>query len=188
MGKPEGKNRGQRDKGIGVSYNGPRYKGVRMRKWGKWVAEIRLPNCRDRVWLGSYETPEKAARAYDAAVFCVRGPTAEFNFPTAPPPDVQEAKSLTHQQIQAIASRYANQAQEPRHMEGQAQMEAPTNVVMEDEHGRQQAPESCSTSTSQNPVLVDLPQGEDMDNWPPMDSTFFSETGEDFNNSFDGWF
>ncbi|KAI3944126.1 hypothetical protein MKW92_015662 [Papaver armeniacum] len=49
------------------------YKGVRMRKWGKWVSEIRVPLSRDRIWLGSYETAEKAAKAYDFAVFCMRG-------------------------------------------------------------------------------------------------------------------
>ncbi|XP_073016852.1 ethylene-responsive transcription factor ERF011-like [Primulina eburnea] len=57
------------------------YKGIRMRKWGKWVAEIREPNKRSRIWLGSYCSPVAAARAYDTAVYYLRGPTAKMNFP-----------------------------------------------------------------------------------------------------------
>ncbi|KAF9601457.1 hypothetical protein IFM89_020224 [Coptis chinensis] len=61
----------------------PRYKGVRCRKWGKWVSEIRVPNTQERLWLGSYSTPEAAAVAHDTAIFCLRGPSVvnQLNFP-----------------------------------------------------------------------------------------------------------
>ncbi|KAG7609979.1 AP2/ERF domain [Arabidopsis suecica] len=84
----------------------PKYTGVRKRKWGKWVAEIRLPNSRDRIWLGSFDSAEKAARAFDAALYCLRGPGARFNFPNNPP-EIPGGRSLTPQQIQVVASRFA---------------------------------------------------------------------------------
>ncbi|XVE53942.1 hypothetical protein DITRI_Ditri03aG0042700 [Diplodiscus trichospermus] len=84
-----------------------RFKGVRKRKWGKWVSEIRLPNSRERIWLGSYDTAEKAARAFDAALFCLRGRSANFNFPDKPP-EIEGGSSLTPPEIQAAAARFAN--------------------------------------------------------------------------------
>ncbi|MQM02764.1 hypothetical protein Taro_035534 [Colocasia esculenta] len=96
--------------GHGVPAPAARYKGARKRKWGSWVSEVRLPNSRERIWLGSHDTAEEAARAYDAAVFCLRGPGATFNFPHCLPRDIPVAPCggrLTSEQIREVAARHA---------------------------------------------------------------------------------
>ncbi|XP_010525826.1 PREDICTED: ethylene-responsive transcription factor ERF015 isoform X1 [Tarenaya hassleriana] len=87
------------------------YKGVRKRAWGKWVSEIRVPRTGKRIWLGSYDAPEKAARAYDAALYCIRGERGVFNFPTDKKPQLPEGSSvqpLSRKDIQAIATSHAS--------------------------------------------------------------------------------
>ncbi|KAF9685236.1 hypothetical protein SADUNF_Sadunf03G0033800 [Salix dunnii] len=91
---------GSRDAHAEVST--PRYRGIRQRKWGTWVSEIREPGQKTRIWLGSYEKPEMAAVAYDVATLHLRGRGVKLNFPEMEDSLPRPASSRT-EDVQAAA-------------------------------------------------------------------------------------
>ncbi|KAL8064295.1 hypothetical protein ABFX02_01G080600 [Erythranthe guttata] len=83
----------------------PVYRGVRRRNSDKWVCELREPTAQKRVWLGTYPTPEMAARAHDVAALALRGKAACLNFADSvwrlPVPASKDARDLRKAAVEA---------------------------------------------------------------------------------------
>ncbi|KAK8480956.1 hypothetical protein V6N13_073512 [Hibiscus sabdariffa] len=102
----------------------PVFRGVRRRNKDKWVCELREPNTKTRIWLGTYSTPEMAARAHDVAALAFRGRAACLNFADSvwrlPVPASNDAADIRRaaaeaaeafrpREFQELSGRYARQ-------------------------------------------------------------------------------
>ncbi|MED6206228.1 hypothetical protein PIB30_024672 [Stylosanthes scabra] len=108
-------------------------KGVRRRKWGKWVSEIRVPGTQERLWLGTYATPEAAAVAHDVAVYCLRRPSSleKINFPetlSSYHQCIQFREDLSPRSVQKVASDVAMDV-DARNINGSSSVTPPATAT-----------------------------------------------------------
>ncbi|KAI3975455.1 hypothetical protein MKX01_042465 [Papaver californicum] len=144
----------------------PIYRGVRERKNDKWVCEVREPNSQSRIWLGTHNSPEMAARAYDVAALALRGESTPLNFedslwrlPRAKSSSAKDIQSAVAESYQALLSTESSTFKVSRRLENNVEeiQESSSTMTFLDEEAVFNMP-SLMASMAEG-MLLDPPQG-----------------------------
>lgn len=171
---------GKKIKRIRDTSKHPVFRGVRMRNWGKWVSEIREPRKKSRIWLGTFPTPEMAARAHDVAALSIKGNSAILNFPQLVD-SLPRPASLSPRDIQAAATKAA----QLHNLDSQPSLSSPTTLSSSSPASSLSSLVSgmdlSSTESDELTEIVELPSLGTSYETPELDNEFV------FVDSEDGW-